>query len=60
MEELEEAKMDALKRYARSYNMINEYLEYAEMVLFFKTSPGSERAKEPYFRHIEIKPVFSE
>lgn len=60
MEELEEAKMDAIRRYARSYNIINEYFEYAEMGLFFKVSPGSERAKEPYFRHMEIKSDVSE
>lgn len=60
LEALEEKKVDTLKKYARSYNMINEYFEYAEMGLFFKVSPGSERAKEPYFRHIEIKPDVSE
>lgn len=60
LEELEEKKVDTLKKYARSYNMINEYFEYAEMGLFFKASPGSERAKEPYFRHMEIKPDVSE
>lgn len=60
LEELEEKKVDTIKKYARSYNMINEYFEYAEMGLFFKVSPGSERAKEPYFRHMEIKSDVSE
>jgi len=60
LEELEGKKIDAIKKYARSYNMINEYFEYAEMGLFFKASPGSERAKEPYIRQVEIKPDVSE
>ena len=60
LEELEGKKVDAIKKYARSYNMINEYFEYAEMGLFFKVSSGSERAKEPYIRHIEMKPDVSE
>lgn len=60
LEELQEKNVDTLKKYARSFNIINEYFEYAEMGLFFKVSPGSERAKEPYFRHMEIKSDVSE
>jgi hypothetical protein len=60
LQELDEKKAETLKAFARSTNMINEYYEYVEMGLFYKKASGSERAREPYFRKMEILPEVSE